>query len=624
MSLISRVGRRSLTVRLLIATIYIVLIAGATTMVYPFLIMVSGSFKTSSDRSDYDLIPAFWTDDLVLYRKHLEAKYNNLITEYQHGNRVKAYEFRAIDPPPSPEPRLVEDWRQFEASYEWPDGYYSLGYMLHQGDSLRLWKHREFRAHLMELSEGRLQNYNRMLGTSIESWEQIGGFQERLTERRYQLTPAKYENLIYEFKRSQPAWFRNYVSLDGKYVQAYLEPLHGLEIEKYNAKLGTNWESYRHLVLPRTAPEHAGERRDWEQYVREELNLQFIRVRPEARPLFAQFLREQFADDVKLLNERNGTEFGSFEDVTYPESTLWSSNRLVEWGEFLKVVPAEHLYVDSPEFAWRDYLRDTYGNDLRALEAAHEKTYGGFDRVPLPSREVEYATFLEHRRTLRWEFTTANYKHVLDYIVLHGRALLNTVIYCALAIGGALTVTPLAAYALSRYKPPSTYKVLLIGMATMAFPGAVVMIPNFLLLKNLGLLNTFAALVLPGLANGYMIFLLKGFFDALPRELYESATLDGANEWVMFWQLTMALSKPILAVLALGAFTGAYGNFMFAFILCPDQKMWTLMVFLYQFQHGASQGQTFAALLVAAIPTFIVFVFCQNIIIRGIVVPVEK
>ena len=92
----------------------------------------------------------------------------------------------------------------------------------------------------------------------------------------------------------------------------------------------------------------------------------------------------------------------------------------------------------------------------------------------------------------------------------------------------------------------------------------------------------------------------------------------------MFWQLSMALSKPILAVLALNAFTRAYGNFMFAFILCPDEKMWTLLVFLYQLQLNGHMALTFAALLVAAVPTFLVFVFCQNIIIRGIVVPVEK
>jgi multiple sugar transport system permease protein len=198
------------------------------------------------------------------------------------------------------------------------------------------------------------------------------------------------------------------------------------------------------------------------------------------------------------------------------------------------------------------------------------------------------------------------------------------VIYCLLAIGVALLVNPLAAYALSRYNLPSQYKILLFLMATMAFPPMVTMIPNFLLLRDLGLLNTFAALILPGMANGYAIFLLKGFFDSLPRELYEAAEIDGANEWHKFWLITMNLSKPILAVIALGAFTAAYSNFMFAFILCQDRRMWTLMVWLYQLQQFASQGVVFASLLVAAVPTFLVFILCQNVIIRGIVVPTEK
>ena len=120
------------------------------------------------------------------------------------------------------------------------------------------------------------------------------------------------------------------------------------------------------------------------------------------------------------------------------------------------------------------------------------------------------------------------------------------------------------------------------------------------------------------------IFLLKGFFDSLPDELYESAELDGAGEFRMFWQITMSLSKPILAVIALGAFNMAYANFMFALLICQDEKMWTLMVWLFQLRERSGQGVIFASLLIAAIPTFLVFVFCQKIIMRGIVVPVEK
>ncbi|KKK65380.1 hypothetical protein LCGC14_2974710, partial [marine sediment metagenome] len=324
------------------------------------------------------------------------------------------------------------------------------------------------------------------------------------------------------------------------------------------------------------------------------------------------------------LNNGYGTNFRDFSEVTYPDDYMHGSDRLVDWAEFIKTVPAEHLVLVGPQLGFRDFLREKYGRDLTALNRAHQANYTSFDLVPMPTREADHADFLANKSAIRGEFATANYKQVADYIFLHGRSLLNTVIYCLLAIGLSLTVNPLAAYALSRFQPPSTYKILLLCMATMAFPAAVTMIPTFLLLKELRLLNTYAALVLPGMANGFSIFLLKGFFDSLPKELHESAALDGAGEWTVFWHLSMALSKPILAVLALNAFTQAYGNFMFAFILCPDEKMWTLMVFLYQLQINGHMGLTFAALLIAAVPTFVLFVFCQNIIIRGIVVPVEK
>jgi ABC-type glycerol-3-phosphate transport system permease component len=161
-------------------------------------------------------------------------------------------------------------------------------------------------------------------------------------------------------------------------------------------------------------------------------------------------------------------------------------------------------------------------------------------------------------------------------------------------------------------------------MATMAFPAEITMIPSFLLLKHLNLLNTFWALVLPGAANGFSIFLLKGFFDSLPRELYESAEIDGAGEWTKFWVITMSLSKPILAVLALGAFTIAYSEFMMALVIIPDQKMWTMMVWIFQLQQISHASIVYASLVIAAIPTLLIFLFCQDLIMRGIIVPTEK
>src|SRR5690606_18294868 len=100
--------------------------------------------------------------------------------------------------------------------------------------------------------------------------------------------------------------------------------------------------------------------------------------------------------------------------------------------------------------------------------------------------------------------------------------------------------------------------------------------------------------------------------------------IDGAGEWTKFWTLTMNLSKPILAVIGLQAFIAAYSAFMMALIIIPDQDMWTLMVWLFQLQSEAHPAVMYASLVIAAIPTFLVFTFCQNLIMRGIVVPVEK
>jgi len=262
------------------------------------------------------------------------------------------------------------------------------------------------------------------------------------------------------------------------------------------------------------------------------------------------------------------------------------------------------LIVDTPNTRFRKYIGDAM--------------------AVMPAIAHDYTVFKQVEKSYQWEISTRNYRNVIEYIVIYGRAIWNTIIFIGLSIAAALLVNPLAAYALSRFNLKQTYTILMFFLTTMAFPGAVTMIPNFLLLKNLHLLNTFWALILPGVANGYSIFILKGFFDSIPKEVYESALIDGAGEWTMFWRFTMALSTPILALITLTAFTGAYTAFMFALIICPDERMWTLMVWLYQMQIGSAQPVIYAALVLAALPTLLVFVFAQNTIMKGIVIPVEK
>ena len=283
-----------------------------------------------------------------------------------------------------------------------------------------------------------------------------------------------------------------------------------------------------------------------------------------------------------------------------------------DWRDFtantLSPLWVKNDVLDTPETRWRRFLA----------------AKGISGDVPMPQFAYHAQLFREHKAEIRHELLIRNFRTVLDYILFHGRGIANTAVYCTLAVLLALIVNPLAAYALSRFRPSAGPQILLFLMLTMAFPHMVTQIPVFVLLRQFGLLNTFAALLLPGMASGYSIFLLKGFFDSLPRDLYESAQLDGAGEWTLFWQITMRLSTPILSVIALQAFSVAYANFMYALLICQDPKMWTLMVWLYQLQQRSGPGVLQASLLLAALPTLAVFLACQRVLLRGIVVPVEK
>lgn len=234
--------------------------------------------------------------------------------------------------------------------------------------------------------------------------------------------------------------------------------------------------------------------------------------------------------------------------------------------------------------------------------------------------------FVEHGRRDFFRSALANYRLVGDYLFVRGRAFFNTIILVILTVLAHLTVNPLAAYALSRFRLRGTEKILLFLLATMAFPAAVTAIPGFLLVRDLGLLNTFAALVLPTVASGMSIFILKGFFDALPRELYEAAAIDGASEWLVFLKITLPMTTPILAVNALNSFVAAYNSWEWAFLVCQKESNWTLAVWMYQMsqQFAGQPWCVMAGFVLVSIPTAIVFLACQKVILRGIVLPSMK
>ncbi len=640
MPLIAKTGRRALSVRALTWTLYAVLTVGAVTMVYPLVYMVAGSTKSGVDAADAALIPRFMADDTALFRKTAESYFNESILLLQATWDPAATSFRLLAPPP-PEPAgLLQAWTNFLGAAALPFYFYELGYVYTpvsrgtQALDLRLFKQEMIRRFAGDLAE-----LNRALESDFPDWNTFYVLPENYLLRINRPRQAPLYAAFREFKTRQPLAARYYFSPEGYFKAAYAMPQVGRDIHAYNRLHHTTHADWSRVRLPQRQPPAAAaagtEPADWEYFVRHLLNLFWIRADPQATPLFREFLAAKYGDLDALNRAWNGA-FTNYAAVPLPCDTMDAAPGMAwaDWETFLTgwqdpatgrnyLLPADLIVLDGLDYRFRDFLRQRWGR-LDELNRDWGSRYQDWAEIRPPQAAWFYDQFLPARRAWRWEFVRRNYIAVLDYVLLHGRALANTAVYCGLAILLALIVNPLAAYALSRYKPPSAYKVLLFMMLTMAFPPMVTQIPVFLMLRKLDLLNTFWALVLPGMANGYSIFLLKGFFDSLPQDLYDSAALDGAGEFRVFWTITMSLSQPILAVIALHAFTLAYSNFMMALLICQDQRMWTLMPWLYQLQQRSGPGVIMASLLLAAVPTFLVFVVCQKVIIRGIVVPVEK
>lgn len=623
MPIISTIGRKHPKTRMLVALVYITLSVGAATMVYPFLLMISGSFKSYVDRQDWDIIPRYLHDDEMLYRKFVESKYNELLSHASMSHLQPYLSFEKIAAPTNLHEQAVADYREFLATTDWRDDYRVLGFI--QATRMRPLNSRLFLDYARSQADGDIQLFNEKFGTTYEKWEQISVIAERWTDRYYRPMDPPLGPMYAHVRATRPDYEFYPVNLEGDFLERQIYPKYNkFKIESINEAYATNLSSFAELHLPARAPGNPAFARDWENYVRKLLHPRFIQMDESATDEWLAFLREKYRT-IEAYNRIHETNHDKWSDIPLPSEVRESGATLADFIQFLESsAPIDAVTIRGPEFLWREFLAEKYEGDLAALRRAHGISYPSLDAIPIPAAEYDWIELKAHKTEVMREFLVRNYAIVFDYVFRHGRALWNTMIYCALSIFTALIINPLAAYALSRYQLPTQYKVLFFVMATMAFPAEVTLIPSFLLLKEFNMLNTYWALVLPAAANGYAIFLLKGFFDSLPRELYESAQIDGASEWRMFWQITMSLSKPILAVIALGAFTAAYGAFMFALIVCQDEKMWTIMVYLYQLQQQYSQPVVFASLLVAAVPTLLVFVFCQNIIMRGIVVPVEK
>lgn len=600
----------------------LLLTLGGITMIYPFLLMLSGSIRTEMDETDLDIIPDFLVNEDVLYQKFLEFKYEQDVGQLNRAHLERVFSFKRASAPDKIPERVVADFETFFAEAELPPHWQMLAGVAGQQT---VPEHlRELRQRVEKKYEGDIRAFSRDIGTSVDSWKQVSMSTPQWMSGSYD--PA--ENVIfetyYEMLREADYAERQLTSLSGFFLEFVVYPRFGT-LEAYNEAFERKLRDFSDFRLPQTVPpeDEPKMREEWLDFVIKDLNASFIVLDGVPDERFRDFLRQEYSgiDEVNLSWRRDYESFGEIE-LPRGREFLFGSFRQ-DYLDFIRGIDPGHIRLVGPEFAWRDWLRENFA-DVAEMNEAYGTDADSFRDVWLPFKEQERAYVAERPGDLRWSFAVRNYINVFDAALFEGRAFINTVIFTALAVITSLLVNPLTAYGLSRFKLPGTYKILLLLMATMAFPPMVTTIPVFLMMKDLGLMNTFAGILLPTIANGYMIFLLKGFFDSLPQELYEAALIDGASEFRMFFSITLALSKPVLAVVGLMTFNSAYTVFLFALIVAPAEEMWLLSVWLYQYRETVSQGGVFASVVLASIPPILIFIFAQNIILRGIVVPMEK
>lgn len=216
-------------------------------------------------------------------------------------------------------------------------------------------------------------------------------------------------------------------------------------------------------------------------------------------------------------------------------------------------------------------------------------------------------------------FTYENYASAFEAAPF-GRFYLNS-LFVALAVTvGQLITCSLAAYAFARMQFRGRDVIFYLFLGTMMIPIHVTMIPSFMILHSLGWINTYAALIVPGLASAFGTFLLRQFFMTIPRELEEAAFIDGCTRFGVLWRIIVPLARPALATLAIFTFMAVFNDFIWALIVINSQDMYTVQLGLAIFrdQYSTEWGNLMAGSVVATLPILLVFFFAQKYFIKGI------
>jgi multiple sugar transport system permease protein len=217
-------------------------------------------------------------------------------------------------------------------------------------------------------------------------------------------------------------------------------------------------------------------------------------------------------------------------------------------------------------------------------------------------------------------FTLDNYKQIFIEQVMFPRWLLNSVIIAVTVTILNLLFNSMAGYALARLQFPGKKPLFIIILAVLMIPTQVTMIPNYLILKQLGWLNSYQGMIVPTMINATFIFMMRQFFINFPKELEEAAALDGLSRLGIFFRIVLPLARPALAAQAIFVFMGSWNDFMRPLVILSDPQLFTLPLGLNSFkgQYISYWNYIMAASMVFTLPVLVIYVFFNRYFIKGI------
>lgn len=223
--------------------------------------------------------------------------------------------------------------------------------------------------------------------------------------------------------------------------------------------------------------------------------------------------------------------------------------------------------------------------------------------------------------TLDW----SNYTYILNELPF-ALWFVNTILVALVVTVGTVLIDALAAYAFAKKQFWGRDILFGLMLATIMIPGALLLIPAFLITNWLGLLNSYGGLIIPSLANVLGVFLLRQFMQTIPEELEHAARIDGCSDFGVFWRIILPLSAPALATLSIVVFTAQWNNLVWPLVVLNNKDLYTLPLglALLRSEFQVNYGITSAAAFLSVVPLIFVFIFLQRYFLEGLTVGAVK